>query len=169
MVPSARRRADLPATSVGADRLRVKVSAWAKAGPADVASARTATAAARVYLAFMRVAKLRAALNGTSTRRLREHHGRLDLALRDVPVRPQQLGRALGAHVLEAVALVEPNSPRGRGPGAHQHRPCGDSQQVLEQRAADAPALRLRNDIRVPDEVHVSNRLDAHDPDEPPG
>src|SRR3954454_15398587 len=145
MVPSARRIADFPAATLGADRLRLKVSACAKAGPAVVASARAPIAAASVYLALMRSAKLGAGpqwpLNRTSTRALREHHGGIDLTVRDVPVGPQQLGGALGPHVLEAVPLVEADRPCGGRPGAHQHRARGHTEQMLEQRAADASAL----------------------------
>src|SRR5215217_6214363 len=67
--------ADFPATTVGADRPRVKVSAPAAAGPADVPRARRPTSAARANLALIRPAKLRGrpqrALNETSTRGLR--------------------------------------------------------------------------------------------------
>src|SRR4051812_38714836 len=135
MVPSARSTADLPATTGGVDRLSVKVSACANAGPADVASARAPSAAARVYLAFMRAAKLGGGpqwpLNPTSTRRLREHDGRLYLTVGDVPVRAQELGSALGPHVLEAVPLVEADGPGRGSPRAHQHRPRGSAEQML--------------------------------------
>src|SRR5215207_3784992 len=164
MVPSACRTADLPVTTVGADRLRVKLSAAAQADAG--ASESKPTAAARANLLFIRAAKLgggpQRPLNRTSMPRVGEHHRCLDLAFRYVPVLAQQLRRALGSHVLESVPLVEANCPLGGGPGAHENRPRRAREQVLQQGTADAPALALRHHVGVPDQVHVAHLLDAH-------
>src|SRR3954464_13460091 len=143
IVPSARRTADLPATTDGADRLRVKLSACAEA--LEGASASRPTAAASANLVFIRAAKLRrrpqSPLNRTSMDAPGEHHRRLDLARRNVPVVAQQLRGALLPDVLEAVPLVERNRPPCRRPCAHQDRTGGELEQVLQEGAADATSL----------------------------
>ena len=95
-----------------------------------------------------------------------QHDRRLDLALRDRPVAPEQRGALLAREQLEAVVAVEANRPLGRGPGPDQHAPRGGLGDVLEQPAADPPPLVLGPDVGVADQVDVAHALDAHDPDE---
>src|SRR6185503_551608 len=49
-----------------------------------------------------------------------------------------------------------------------EHRPRCFVAEVSEERAADASALAAGPHVRVPDEVHVPDRLDPHDADQLP-
>src|ERR1700704_743184 len=61
---------------------------------------------------------------------------------------------------------VEVDSPFGRSPGADQHGSIAQTAQVLDQLAADPSTLIACYDIGVTDQVYITHRLDAHDPDQ---
>jgi olefin beta-lactone synthetase len=63
-------------------------------------------------------------------RRIGQHHRHFDLSIRDAPIGLEQHGLARGRDQLEAMALVEADSPVCGGPGAYQHAPPAQAPQT---------------------------------------
>jgi hypothetical protein len=64
------------------------------------------------------------------------------------------------------VPLVEAERPRGRCPGARSNRPLCLAEKLVEQNAAQPPALVLCGNVGVPDQSHILDRLHTRDTDQ---
>jgi len=92
-----------------------------------------------------------------------EHDRRLDLALGDRPVPPEQGRRPLRRDELESVAAIEADRPVSGGPCSDEHRPRAARPEIREQGGADAAPLRGRKHVGVPDQLDIPDRLESHD------
>src|SRR5512139_947248 len=94
-----------------------------------------------------------------------QDHGRLDLPLGNGPVGPEQPIFLLWGYPAKPVLLIEANRPGGIGPGAEENGPLGLLHEEGEQGAAYTLPLPCGPDVGVPDERHIPNILEPHDPD----
>src|SRR5207247_1716084 len=95
-------------------------------------------------------------------RRIRENHGSLDLPLRDVPVLSKKRRRLGWRHTLEAMTLIETDSPFRSGPRADEDRARRGVLKMPQQSAADTVMLAAGKHVSVADQVHIAHVLDTH-------
>ena len=93
---------------------------------------------------------------------LAERPERHALAVREAPALAPGDQLFFGIHEAEAMPLIKPDGPLCGCPGPDEQRGTGLLDELRQQRTSDSAALVGRSNIRVADQVHVSDVLDTH-------